>query len=85
MSLRELLAYNRFVSSAKWCIFEFFIDRLKSFMYMRNNKGHKMEPYGTPFNGLDFRSFIIDGCILSSVTEIAFEPIKSYSSDAVMV
>ena len=34
---------------------------------------------------LDFRSFIIDGYILSSVAEIAFEPIKSYSSDAVMV
>ena len=37
------------------------------------------------FNSLDFRSFIIDGHILSSVTEIAFEPIKGYSSDAVMV
>ena len=49
MSLRELLAYNRFVSSAKWCIFEFFIDRLKSFMYMRNNKGPKMEPCGAPY------------------------------------
>ena len=35
----------------------------------------------TIFNGLDFRSFIIDGYILS---EIAFEPIKSYSSDAIM-
>ena len=49
ISLRELLAYKRFVSSAKWCIFEFFIDRLKSFMYMRNNKGPKMEPCGTPY------------------------------------
>ena len=85
MSLREILVYNRFVSSAKSCIFEFFIDRLKSFMYMRNNEGPKMEPCGTPFNGLDFISFIIDGCILSSVAEIAFGPIKSYSSDAVML
>ena len=49
MSLRELLAYSRFVSSAKWGIFEFFIDPLKSFMYMRNNKGLKMEPSGTPY------------------------------------
>ena len=49
MSLRELLAYNRFASSAKWCILEFFIDRLKSFMYMRNNKGPMMEPCGTPY------------------------------------
>ena len=39
----------------------------------------------TIFNSLDFRSFIIDGCELSPVTEIAFEPIKSYSSDAIMV
>ena len=48
-----------------------------------------MEPCGALwyaiFNILDFRSFIIDCCILSSVTEIAFEPIKSYSSDAIMV
>ena len=46
MSLRKLLTYNRFVSSAKWC---FFIDRLKSFIYMRNNKDPKMEPSGTPY------------------------------------
>ena len=26
------------------------------------------------FNSLDFKSLIIDGCILSFVTEIAFEP-----------
>ena len=49
MLLRELLAYDRFVSSANWCIFEFFIDRLKSFMYMIKNKGPKMEPCGTPY------------------------------------
>ena len=85
MSLRELLAYNRFVSSAKWCIFEFFIDQLKSFMYMRNNKGPKMEPCGTPYLMLwisDLSLLIVE---LSSVTVVAFEPIKSYSSDAIMV
>ena len=49
MSLRELLAYNRFASSAKWCIFDFFIGPFKSFMYMRNNKGPKMDPCGTPY------------------------------------
>ena len=49
MSLTELMAYNRFVSSANWCIFEFFIDRLKSFMYMIKNKDPKMEPFGTPY------------------------------------
>ena len=43
-----------------------------------------MEPCDTPYS-LDFRSFIIDGCKLSSVTEIAFEQIKSYSSDPAMV
>ena len=49
MSLREILAYNRFASSAKWRIFEYFIDRLKSFMHMRNNKGLKMEPHGMSY------------------------------------
>ena len=34
MSMSELLAYNRFVLPASWCIFEFFIDRCKSFLYM---------------------------------------------------
>ena len=49
MSLRELLAYNRFVSSPKWCIFKFFIDQLKSFIYIRNNNGPKMDSCGTPY------------------------------------
>ena len=53
---------------------------------MRKNKGLKMEPRGMSYLiSLGFRPFIIDGCILSSVTEIAFEPINSYSSDAVTV
>ena len=42
-SKREPLVYNGFESSVKWCIFEFFIDQLKSFMYMGNNKGLKIE------------------------------------------
>ena len=49
MSLRELLAYNRFLSSTEWCIFKFFIYELKSFIYIRNNKGSKMEPCGPPY------------------------------------
>ena len=55
MSLREVLAYNRFSSSTNWFSFEFFIDRIKSFIYiyiyiyMRNNKGPKIEPCGTPY------------------------------------
>ena len=49
MSWRELLAYNRFALSAKWYIFEIFIERLKSFMYLRNNEGLKMEPCGMPY------------------------------------
>ena len=40
---------SRFVSSAKWCFFKFFINQLKSFMFMRNNKGPMMEPYYTPY------------------------------------
>ena len=36
-------------------------------------------------SSLDFRTSIIDVSILSSVTEIAFEPIKCYSSDAKII
>ena len=53
-------------------------------MYMRNNKGHMMEPAGTSYLMVWISIFLIDDCILSSVAEIAFEPMKSYSSDAVM-
>ena len=54
---------------------------------MRNNKGPKMEPCGTPYLRvwISDLSFIIDGYTLSSVAEIAFETIKGYSSYAVMV
>ena len=32
------------------CLFSnFFFNQLKSFMYMRNNKGPTMEPCGTPY------------------------------------
>ena len=44
MSLRELLAYDILVSLAKWIISDVFIGRRKSFMYMRKNKGPKVEP-----------------------------------------
>ena len=76
MSLRELLVYNRFVS---------FENFYWSFMYMRNNKGPKMGPCGMPYLIFWISDIINDGCLLSSVTEIAFEPIKSYYSDAIMV
>ena len=76
MSLRELLVYNRFVSFEKF---------YWSFMYMRNNKGPKMGPCGMPYLIFWISDIINDGCLLSSVTEIAFEPIKSYYSDAIMV
>ena len=46
-----------------------------------------MEPCGnySIFDSLGFRSFITDASQLIFVTKIAFEPIKSYSSDAVTV
>ena len=43
-----------------------------------------MEPAGTSYLMVWISIFLIDDCILSSVAEIAFEPMKSYSSDAVM-
>ena len=52
---------------------------------MRNNKGPKMGPCGMPYLIFWVSDIINDGCLLSSVTEIAFEPIKSYYSDAIMV
>ena len=49
-------------------------------MYMGNNKGPKMELCGTPY----LMVWISDLSLLI-VAEIAFELIKSYSFDVVMV
>ena len=43
----ELLVYNKFVSSVRWWTLQYLIARFRSLMYKRNNKGHKMDPYGT--------------------------------------
>ena len=46
ISFIELLAYDRFVSSVEWRIFKFFSGGLyvyETLIYMRNNKGPKME------------------------------------------
>ena len=45
-------------------------------MYMRNNKGPNIKPCG--------KQYLIVW-ISDLFTQIAFEPIKSYSSDAIMV
>ena len=39
--------YKRFVSFTKWFIFEFYIDQLNLFLFMRNNRGPGIKPYGT--------------------------------------
>ena len=49
---------------------------IKPFMYMRNNKGPKMELCGMPY-------LIFLTSHLSLM--MAFEPIKGYSSDVIMV
>ena len=46
--LRDLLQYNIFVSSAKWCIKECVTASCRSFIYTRNNKGPKIDPWGAP-------------------------------------
>ena len=55
-------------------------------MYMRNNKGPKMEPCGTAYLIFWISDLsLLMVALLSSVTEVAFEPIKSYSSDVIMI
>ena len=36
------------VSSAKWLTIDDFMENLKSLIYRRNNKGPRVEPWGTP-------------------------------------
>ena len=71
--------YNRFASSAKRCIFEFFIDRIKLFMYLRNNRGPRMEPCGILYLIVFISNLwllmvvnLVLSLSYSSVTKIAF-------------
>ena len=46
---RELLEYRRLVSSAKWCITEYWIALLRWLIYIRNSIRPKTEPCSTPW------------------------------------
>ena len=46
--LIELLQHNRLVSSAKWWILQDFITWLRSFIYSKNRRGPRTDPWGTP-------------------------------------
>ena len=46
--LIELLRHNRLVSSAKWWTLQNFIAWLRSFIYNKNSRGPKTDPWGTP-------------------------------------
>ena len=54
-------------------------------MYLRN-KSPNIEPCDAPYLIVQISDLsLLMVAYLSSVTEVAFEPIKSYSSDAIMV
>ena len=40
--------YNKLVSSAKWCMSACSVTRCMSLIYIRNNKGPSIDPWGTP-------------------------------------
>ena len=46
--LIELLRHNKIVSSAKWWTLQNFIAWLRSFIYSKNRRGPRTEPWGTP-------------------------------------
>ena len=46
--LIDLPKYNKLVSSAKWCTLQNFIAWLRSFMYNKNRRGPRTEPWVTP-------------------------------------
>ena len=46
--LIELLRHKRLVSSAKWWTLQNFIAWLRSFIYSKNRRGPRTDPWGTP-------------------------------------
>ena len=46
--LNELMVLDKVVSSAYIIKSNFLVDSEKSFIYMINNKGPRIDPYGTP-------------------------------------
>ena len=48
MYFMDLLAYNKLVSSAKWCMSEYVTMLCKSLMHIMKNRGPSTEPWATP-------------------------------------
>ena len=64
----DLLKWRRFVSSAKWWTLQNFIVWFKSWIYIKNKRELRTEPWGTPCKtGARFESwpFIKTNCFLS--------------------
>ena len=40
----DLLIFNRSVSSAKWCTWQCFMERLRSFIYIKKSNGSSTDP-----------------------------------------
>ena len=63
MSLIDLLAYSKLVSSGKWCMLKCITMLRKFLMYIRNSRGPSMEPWDTPmFIGMVSDILFIAGC-----------------------
>ena len=44
----DLLIFNRSVSSAKWWTWQCFMERLRSFIYIKKSNGSSTDPWRTP-------------------------------------
>ena len=44
----ELPRHNRLVSSAKWWTLQNFVVWYRSFIYNKNRRGPRIDPWGTP-------------------------------------
>ena len=67
--IMSLLDVNRVVSSAKRMDFMFLVNKGKSYMYIRNNRGPRTEPCGTPM----LISFVFDLYSLTVTNWCLFE------------
>ena len=73
MSFMDLLAYSKLVSSAKWCMSEYFTRLCKSMMYVRKSRGPSTgtlrytNVYGKGF------WYLINCSVLGSFSETCFK------------
>ena len=69
------------ISSTNVAIFEFLTALERWFSFKRNNKGPRIDPWGTPeVTGTALDVCTKNGCLLVSVCQIRSEPLQNVSS-----